>query len=326
MDTPIPFPPCMPHVPVHGNFRRYYGMRSARAAAHPCSAEGVYVPRDGVDERVRFLLDWLAQHGTYMRIERVLDIGCNAAKPLLELCQLLPNAPAYVLGVDIDAELVAQARTALRQAWCERQPRAQETTVTAMQYFPACFSTLLGPLPFAPAGTDTLSAHVHFVQGDWPRMDADAVGYDLILCLAVSKWIHLNQGDDGLFLCLSQMASQLRPGGLLALELQPWRSYEQARSLSKELRASHAQLRIQPDDIEWILGCLGLVSLGSVGQGTGHGTHVLLTQASSARSPCFSAPRQRLVWRSQLISRGPGSRDPGKEAGRPSKMNRSYLC
>ncbi|WFD19877.1 hypothetical protein MCAP1_002117 [Malassezia caprae] len=242
----------MPDVPVHGNFRRYYGMRSARAAARACGSD-VCVPRDGIDERVRCLLDWLAQHGTGVRIERVLDIGCNAAKPLLELCQLLPNAPTYVLGVDIDVELVAQARAALRQAWCERQPRAQETTVAAMQYFPACFSGLLDPLPLAPPGTDTLPARVQFVQGDWPRMDADPVGFDLILCLAVSKWIHLNQGDDGLFLCLSQMASQLRPGGLVAMEIQPWQSYEQARSLSKELRASHAQLRIQPDDIEWVL-------------------------------------------------------------------------
>ncbi|WFD23507.1 hypothetical protein MEQU1_002198 [Malassezia equina] len=264
----------MPAVPVHGNFRRYYGMRSARAAARASHAEpGVPLPRDNVDERVVSLLSWLSQHGAEVRrIERILDIGCNAAKPLLELCQLLPNAPKYVLGVDIDAELVAQARVALRQAWCERQPRVTAATVDAMQYFPACFSSLFGPLPFSPAGTETLPTYVHFVQGDWPRMEADPEGYDLILCLAVTKWIHLNQGDDGLILCLYQMASQVRPGGIVAMEIQPWRSYEQARSLSKELRASHAQLRIQPDDIEWIAERLGLQSLGTIGQGTGHGT------------------------------------------------------
>ncbi|WFD27615.1 hypothetical protein MNAN1_002616 [Malassezia nana] len=274
----------MPEVPVHGNFRRYYGMRNARAAARAQKDE-VYVTRDDIDERVACLLAWLAQHSTEVRrIERILDVGCNAAKPLLELCQLLPTPPKYVLGVDIDAELVEQARSALRQAWCERKPRATETTVDVMQYFPGCFSSLLRPLPFAPESTDAFPARVHFVQGDWPQMAADPEGFDLVLCLAVTKWIHLNQGDDGLFLCLSKLAAQVRPGGLVAIEIQPWRSYEQARSLSKELRASHAQLRIQPDDIEWILERLGLVTLGTIGQGTGQGFQRALTLCQRAKA------------------------------------------
>ena len=315
-------PTRMPEVPVHGNFRRYYGMRSAGAAARACSAEEeVYLPRDGVDERVRCLLSWLSLHGAEVRrIERVLDIGCNAAKPLLELCQLLPNSLMYVLGVDIDAELVAQARAALRQAWCERQPRTRETTVAAMQYFPACFSSLLDPLPFAPVGTDTLPAHVHFVQGDWPRMDPDPEGFDLVLCLAVSKWIHLNQGDDGLFLCLSRMASQLRPGGLVALEIQPWRSYEQARSLSKELRASHARLRIQPDDIGWILECLGLVSLGSIGHGTGHGTQTLFTPGFQRALTLFQRPLEAAHVEVSSKFTWPWVARPRQRAGRPKKI------
>ena len=108
-------------APVHGNFRRYYGMRSARAAAraHTIGHDAVPPPRaDGVDERVAALVAWLALHEH--RVDRVLDIGCNAAKPLLELCAMLEHMPQRVVGVDIDGALIGQARTALRAAWSQR--------------------------------------------------------------------------------------------------------------------------------------------------------------------------------------------------------------
>lgn len=252
---------------MYGNFRRYYGMRRARAVGHEGS---VAVRADGVDERVLALVAWCKAHATRIRrIERVLDVGCNAAKPLLELCQLLDPPPTQAVGVDIDAHLVAQARSALRRAWSQRQPAATSTSIEAMHYFPTCFTSLMGQLPL-PSSRASFPTNVTFVAQDW--MDGTvAAQYDLILCLSLTKWIHLHHGDEGLVRFFGRIVQSLRPGGIVAMEIQPWQSYSQARSLSRSLRVSHARLRIRPDDMEWILCLLGMTSLGPIAQGAGFG-------------------------------------------------------
>ncbi|XP_050273254.1 probable RNA methyltransferase At5g51130, partial [Quercus robur] len=57
--------------------------------------------------------------------------------------------------------------------------------------------------------------------------------YDTILCLSVTKWVHLNWGDDGLITLFSKIWRLLRPGGVLVLEPQPWKSYENNRLVSE---------------------------------------------------------------------------------------------
>lgn len=60
---------------------------------------------------------------------------------------------------------------------------------------------------------------MNYVPKDEVSVFHDAGKYDLILCLSVTKWIHLNYGDQGLRLTFRKIFSQLRPGGKFILEV-----------------------------------------------------------------------------------------------------------
>ena len=49
--------------------------------------------------------------------------------------------------------------------------------------------------------------------------------FDTIVCLSVTKWVHLNGGDEALQALLAKVWRLLAPGGRFLLEPQPWRSY-----------------------------------------------------------------------------------------------------
>jgi 7SK snRNA methylphosphate capping enzyme len=72
----------------------------------------------------------------------------------------------------------------------------------------------------------------NFVLQTDKALDKQKATYDVILCLSLTKWIHLNWGDEGLKRTFQRMFLMLNPGGRLLLEAQPFNSYSRRKNLS----------------------------------------------------------------------------------------------
>mmetsp|Transcript_23865 Transcript_23865/g.37333 ORF Transcript_23865/g.37333 Transcript_23865/m.37333 type:complete len:175 (-) Transcript_23865:23-547(-) len=72
--------------------------------------------------------------------------------------------------------------------------------------------------------------------------------YDVITCLSVTKWIHLNHGDRGVVHLFRKCFDLLADNGVLILEPQPWRSYHRKRNISPEVRQTFEGIQLRPDN------------------------------------------------------------------------------
>lgn len=190
----------------YGNYRGYYGYR---------------VGAELEDHRLLALLpEWFCGR-------RCLDIGCNEG--LVSLTLAVKFLTASFEGVDIDGSLVQAAQAKLR--------RLQRAAVEAAAQLAAAAPGETVPEERASlAAAAAALASTRYRRANFLELDLPAASVDTIVCLSVSKWVHLNWGDDGLLRLFDRCFDVLVPGGLLILEPQSWKSYRQA------LRKQHVRV------------------------------------------------------------------------------------
>jgi len=185
-----------------------------------------------------------------------------------------------VIGVDIDDTLVRAAWRRRRSVWSMQrpfsnknngeeqseeensQPKSQQPSVSSNVLYPTAFELMFGSLPIPPSkscGSSSTTKHfphnITFRTTDWVNNGApeDGGGYDVIVAFSVSKWIHINNGDDGLVSFFRRVFSTLIPGGLFVLEPQKWETYSKARRMDARLKEAYKSLSIRPCDFTNIL-------------------------------------------------------------------------
>ncbi|XP_036404108.1 7SK snRNA methylphosphate capping enzyme isoform X2 [Megalops cyprinoides] len=121
--------------------------------------------------------------------------------------------------------------------------------------FPVSLRICRGPIaapPLLHTATGDFPANVSFLKGNYV-LESDALlqtqqpEYDVILCLSLTKWVHLNWGDVGLQRLFKRAFRHLRPGGIFILEPQPWASYSKRKKLTETTYKNYYNIRFKPD-------------------------------------------------------------------------------
>ncbi|XP_059607903.1 7SK snRNA methylphosphate capping enzyme bin3-like [Phlebotomus argentipes] len=251
----------------YGNYDRYYGYRNLN---------------EMMDVRLKVFM----RNPFLFQKKDVLDIGCNVghltiavaknlnpksvmgididaklierARKNLSLYVRIPKSPKETRQQQEEEEKVAEEQQQQLSSvvkWNKKRVRHHDRK---SEYFPSSFPLCYGPVPEMSGADDRHSDSprfprnvffrtLNYVLKDESLLGADAQQYDLIMCLSVTKWIHLNFGDAGLKMAFKRMFSQLRPGGKLILEAQNWASYKKKKRLTETIFNNYKSIEFYPN-------------------------------------------------------------------------------
>ena len=192
----------------HGNYNRYYGYRNLN---------------DDEDHRLAHL------KSEWFKDKCVLDIGCNVGHVTLHIARHFE--PKKIVGIDIDAQLIFSARKNIRH-YINKIENEQNK-------YPISFQMTYGSL--MSEKSLFFPNNICFMQQDYvPDSESSLCSvrseHDFILALSITKWIHLNNGDDGIKRFFKKVFLNLNPGGSFLLEPQSWNSYKKKAKLTVSYR------------------------------------------------------------------------------------------
>ncbi|XAR53361.1 Histone-lysine N-methyltransferase [Bertholletia excelsa] len=229
---------------IFGNYKHYYGYRVGQDLEE--------------DPRLKvFKKEWFES-------KDCLDIGCNDGTITITIAKKF--GCQSILGVDIDGGRIEDAYWNLRRTvnMSKSKTPSKTSKVEHAKGVDNSQHNVSGPeyqeIKESPRDCSTLQGKdlfdiVSFSKGNFVRewQPPKDKYYDTILCLSVTKWIHLNWGDDGLITLFVKIWRLLRPGGILILEPQPWVSYYKNRLVSEVAQTNYHKIKIEPEDFQEVL-------------------------------------------------------------------------
>lgn len=226
-------------VALFGNYKNYYGYRISQELEE--------------DPRVKvFKKEWFQG-------KDCLDIGCNSGLITINIAKKF--CCRSILGVDIDTDRIEEAYWNLRRivrANTGKLPAkaSRLKDANAVEVSEQCVTESLAQKGEDCEGLSSynLSERVCFQRENFVQSRiSDDKRYHTIMCLSVTKWIHLNWGDEGLINLFTKIWRLLQPGGMLILEPQPWSSYSKNHKVSEAARKNYNTIEIFPESFQDIL-------------------------------------------------------------------------
>ncbi|KAM9781457.1 7SK snRNA methylphosphate capping enzyme isoform 1-T1 [Syngnathus typhle] len=143
--------------------------------------------------------------------------------------------------------------------------------------FPLSLQISRGPIAAPPltesstAKPGEFPANVSFIKANYVLQNDNLLltqrpEYDVILCLSVTKWVHLNWGDSGLKRLFKRVYRHLHPGGIFILEPQPWQSYIKRKKLTDNINRNFNSIHLKPDQfLSYLTNEVGFTSCEFLG-------------------------------------------------------------
>ena len=208
-----------------GSYRNYYRRR---------------LPEDnGEDLRLKLLKqEWICG-------KKVLDIGSNDGTFTLDVAKKF--GPKLIVGVEMDAHLMKRARKNLRQRISEQRrknpPNGNDNFVplsclvaegkATEEEFLVESNEKQTVASNGDNGAECYPMNAEFrkedIMSDDAKTSKEKGVYDVVLCLSVTKWIHMTGGDTALKRLFRVIHDCLKKDGIMILEPQPEQSYKRAR-------------------------------------------------------------------------------------------------
>ncbi|KAL7270388.1 hypothetical protein RUND412_006909 [Rhizina undulata] len=242
----------------HGNYKGYQGVSRY---------EGFNLASHVVDLRIKLLAE---RFPSLFLGRNVLDIGCNNGAVAAHIA--LTYSPQTVTGVEIDGELVQKAKSHLSFRYSRTAPEgtAEEDLKgrDVTNYFPISSVMSHGHRPY-PHAEDAFPRNVKFIHWDFASAEVplEEGGFETVLALSVVKWIHLQNGDEGLKSFFRKVHATLAPHGHFVLEPQDWDSYKKAVKKNRPLKPSFETLTLTPSDFKRLIEETGFTLEGTIEDG-----------------------------------------------------------
>lgn len=245
-----------------GNFPGYFNYRNKSTKDSD----------DVSDERLGHLKeDWFKN-------KIVLDIGCNRGHITYAISRQF--SPKFIVGIDIDAKIISMANKDLHlhledglikpsndlrlkeiSQYCltdNQNPEVEQnpSSQSSCDQYPILNYVNSGPIASSKLVEGCqFPNNLIFVEHNYVPSNDELVSrqkshFDTIICLSVTKWIHLNYCDDGLRRFFKRVYNHLKPDGLFILEAQPIDNYSRRKRTSDRLKANFYSIKFKPEDFD----------------------------------------------------------------------------